>query len=122
MAMGSIGLMTLGPNALSSLLDIPTEKSSFTISLQLTGSLCGILVGGIIADKIIRHELATPSIVTFGLFLLSTVPFFQPNSLVVLLPIFILFGFSYGMAQPSRDMVVRSVAPSGGAGKVFGFR
>ena len=77
--------------------------------------------GGIIADKIIRHELATASIVTFGVFLLWTVPFFQPNSLVILLPIFILFGFSYGMAQPSRDMVVRSVAPSGVAGKVFGF-
>jgi len=121
MAMGSIGLMTLGPNALSSLLDIPTEKSSFTISLQLMGSLFGILLGGIIADKIVRHDLATASIVTFGVCLLWTVPVFQPNSLSILLPIFILFGFSYGMAQPSRDMVVRSVAPSGAAGKVFGF-
>ena len=31
------------------------------------------------------------------------------------------FGALYGIANPLRDMVIRSFAPTGGAGKVFGF-
>jgi FSR family fosmidomycin resistance protein-like MFS transporter len=121
MAMGSVGLMTLGPDALTAFLDLSRETASSTISLQLTGSLCGILIGGMIADRIVRHDMATAGIVTIGVFLLWTVPAFKPDNLALLISIFIVYGFAYGMAQPSRDMVVRSVAPSGAAGKVFGF-
>ncbi len=121
MAMGSVGLMTLGPDALTAFLDLSRETASSTISLQLTGSLCGILVGGIVADRIVRHDMATAGIVTLGVLLLWTVPAFQPENLALLITIFVVYGFAYGMAQPSRDMVVRSVAPSGAAGKIFGF-
>ena len=121
MAMGSVGLMTLGPDALTAFLDLSRETASSTISLQLTGSLCGILIGGMIADRIVRHDIATAGIVTIGVLLLWTVPAFKPDNLALLISIFIVYGFAYGMAQPSRDMVVRSVAPSGAAGKVFGF-
>jgi len=121
MAMGSVGLMTLGPDALTAFLDLSRETASSTISLQLTGSLCGILIGGMIADRIVRHDMATAGIVTIGVLLLWTVPAFKPDNLALLISIFIVYGFAYGMAQPSRDMVVRSVAPSGAAGKVFGF-
>lgn len=121
MAMGSVGLMTLGPDALTAFLDLSRETAGSTISLQLTGSLCGILIGGMIADRIVRHDIATAGIVTIGVLLLWTVPVFKPDNLALLISIFIVYGFAYGMAQPSRDMVVRSVAPSGAAGKVFGF-
>ncbi|MBK18828.1 MAG: hypothetical protein CMM52_08330 [Rhodospirillaceae bacterium] len=121
MAMGSVGLMTLGPDALTSFLDLSRDKASYTISLQLTGSLCGILLGGVIADRIKRHDVATAAIVTIGVFLLWTVPAFKPDDLALLVTIFVVYGFAYGLAQPSRDMVVRSVAPSGAAGKIFGF-
>lgn len=121
MAMGSVGLMTLGPDALTAFLDLSRETASSTISLQLTGSLCGILIGGMVADRIVRHDIATAGIVTVGVLLLWTVPAFQPSNLALLVTIFVVYGFAYGMAQPSRDMVVRSVAPSGAAGKIFGF-
>jgi MFS transporter, FSR family, fosmidomycin resistance protein len=121
MAMGSVGLMTLGPDALTAFLDLSRETASSTISLQLTGSLCGILIGGMVADRIVRHDMATAGIVTIGVLLLWTVPAFKPDNLALLISIFVVYGFAYGMAQPSRDMVVRSVAPSGAAGKVFGF-
>ncbi len=121
MAMGSVGLMTLGPDALTAFLDLSRDKASYTISLQMTGSLCGILIGGIIADRIKRHDIATAAIVTLAVMLVWSVPVFQPTNLVILILIFVVFGFAYGMAQPSRDMVVRAVAPSGAAGKIFGF-
>ena len=121
MAMGSVGLMTLGPDAVTAFLDLSRDVASSTISLQLTGSLCGILIGGLVAVRIARHDIATAGIVTVGVLLLWTVPIFKPDNLGLLITIFIVYGFAYGMAQPSRDMVVRSVAPSGAAGKIFGF-
>ena len=49
------------------------------------------------------------------------VPLLHLNSVPVLIAIFIGYGMLYGIAIPLRDMVVRSIAPSGSAGKVFGF-
>ena len=121
MAMGSVGIMTLGASTLIALLDIPAATASTIISLQLTGSLVGILVGGIIADKYSRHDLLSALVVTFAGCLLMIVPFLRPSTAIQLIPIFMGFGLLYGIAGPLRDMVVRSLAPTGAAGKTFGF-
>ena len=121
MAMGSIGIMTLGASTLIALLDIPAAMASTIISLQLTGSLVGILIGGIIADKYSRHDLLSALVVTFAGCLLMIVPFLRPSTAIQLIPIFMGFGLLYGIAGPLRDMVVRSLAPTGAAGKTFGF-
>jgi MFS family permease len=92
------------------------------ITLQLTGSLIGILVGGWVADRIVRrHDIATAAVVTLGVAFLLCVPAFKPASYVVLVGLMMCYGALYGMANPLRDMVIRSFAPTGGAGKVFGF-
>lgn len=121
MAMGSVGLMTLGASSLIALFAMPAELASGIISLQLTGSLVGILIGGVLADRAVRHDLLTGLVVTAGVAILMVVPIFQPASTVFVTMLFVGFGVAYGMAQPLRDMVVRSIAPTGGAGKVFGF-
>jgi predicted MFS family arabinose efflux permease len=121
MAMGSIGIMTLGASTLIAFLAISAETASTIISLQLTGSLIGILIGGVIADRYSRHDLMTGLVVTLAVCLLLIVPFFHPSSAAVLIPIFVGFGLLYGIAGPLRDMVVRSIAPTGAAGKTFGF-
>lgn len=121
MAMGSIGLMTLGADTLTMLLGISDDKASLIISLQLTGAMCGTLIGGVLADRISRHDLMTAIVVTGGVTILLVVPFIKPTSLIILLICFIPFGVCYGIAGPMRDMVVRSIAPTGSAGKVFGF-
>lgn len=121
MAMGSIGLMTFGASTLIALFDMPADKASLIISLQLSGSMAGILIGGFLADRYPRHDLMTAVVVTLGVSILMTVPLLHLNSIVVLIPIFTCFGVLYGIAGPLRDMVVRSIAPTGSAGKVFGF-
>ena len=121
MAMGSIGLMTLGASTLIALFDLPADKASLIISLQLSGSMLGILIGGVLADRYRRHDLITAVVVTLAVAIMMTVPLFHLNSVPVLVPIFICYGVLYGIAGPMRDMVVRSIAPSGSAGKVFGF-
>jgi FSR family fosmidomycin resistance protein-like MFS transporter len=121
MAMGSIGLMTFGVSTLIALFDLPADKASLIISLQLSGSMLGILMGGVLADRYPRHDLMTAVVVTLAVAIMMTVPLFHLNSVHVLIPIFICYGMLYGIAGPLRDMVVRSIAPSGSAGKVFGF-
>lgn len=122
MAMGSVGLMAFGASALIQLLGLEGEVASGVITLQLTGSVIGILIGGWAADKITqRHDIATAAVVTLGVVFLLCVPAFKPASYFTLVALMVCFGALYGMANPLRDMVIRSFAPTGGAGKVFGF-
>ena len=122
MAMGSVGLMAFGASALIQLLGLDGDVASSVITLQLTGSVIGILIGGWAADKIAqRHDIATAAVVTLGVALLFCVPAFKPDSYIALVALMMCFGALYGMANPLRDMVIRSFAPTGGAGKVFGF-
>ncbi|MFT5438550.1 MAG: FSR family fosmidomycin resistance protein-like MFS transporter [Alphaproteobacteria bacterium] len=122
MAMGSVGLMAFGASALTQIFGFTGEVASSVITLQLTGSLIGILVGGWVADRIVRrHDIATAAVVTLGVAFLLCVPAFKPASYVVLVGLMMCYGALYGMANPLRDMVIRSFAPTGGAGKVFGF-
>lgn len=121
MAMGSIGLMTFGASTLIALLGISAERASMIISVQLSGSMCGILIGGVVADRYSRHDRLAAIVVTAGVASLMLVPLFQPTSDFILMPLFVSFGVLYGIAGPLRDMVVRSLAPTGAAGKVFGF-
>jgi len=121
MAMGAIGLMTFGASTLIALFELPADKASMIISLQLSGSMIGILVGGVLADRYPRHDLMTAVVVTLAVAIMMTVPLLHLDSIYVLIPIFVCYGLLYGIAGPLRDMVVRSIAPSGSAGKVFGF-
>ena len=121
MAMGSVGLMTLGAGALIQLIDISSKLANGAISLQLTGTIAGVLVGGFIADRITRHDYMTALVVLIGALLLQLFPAFKLADPYVFIPILVIYGLLYGIAGPMRDMVIRSITPSGAAGKVFGF-
>lgn len=121
MAMGSVGLMTLGAGALIQLIDISSKLANGAISLQLTGTIAGVLVGGFIADRITRHDYMTALVVLIGALLLQLFPAFKLADAYVFIPILVIYGLLYGIAGPMRDMVIRSITPAGAAGKVFGF-
>jgi predicted MFS family arabinose efflux permease len=120
-AMGSVGLMTLGPSALIAFIEMAPGLANGTISLQLTGAVIGIVAGGFLVERVSRHDFVTAVVILSGSVMLLVVPVFAPRSAVIVIPIFVVFGFLYGMAQPARDMVVRSITPRGAAGKIFGF-
>jgi MFS family permease len=121
MAMGSVGLMTLGAGALIQLIDISSNLANGAISLQLTGTIGGVLVGGFIADRITRHDYMTALVILIGALLLQLFPALKLADPYVFVPILIVYGLLYGIAGPMRDMVIRSITPAGAAGKVFGF-
>ncbi len=119
-AMGQIGLQNFSPTILISNFGFAEKMANGVITALLLGVPVGIIAGGYIADKTSRHE---PIIATcFGLAaLLILIAGFAPLSHWGVLIAYGVAGFAYGTAFPSRDVVVRAVAPRTGTGKVFGF-
>ena len=82
-------------------------------------SAFGVLAGGVIADRTRRH--GDVAALGFGM----TGALIGVVGLVALPPLALigtmgLAGFLSGMIMPSRDMLVRSAAPPGAVGRVFG--
>lgn len=93
-------------------------NAALTAFLML--SSFGVLLGGFLADRIGRHDLmATVFLVVAAATLIIPVVYDLPAVWLVI--IFALSGLAFGTVQPARDMMVRSITPSGETGKVFGF-
>jgi MFS family permease len=94
--------------------------ASATLTAYLLGGAAGILVGGVVAVRSTRHDLvAVSGMAVNALFMFAIAAAWLP---VALLPVLCAAaGFSSGMTNPSRDMIVRSTTPPGSTGKVYGF-
>jgi MFS transporter, FSR family, fosmidomycin resistance protein len=119
-AMGQVGLMTLGPSALIQMLGTPLAVANGSVTALLIGVVAGVMLGGIIADRTDRHDVVTATVLIVACGLLLMVPVFAPGG-YVLLGLFVVVGLFYGIQGPARDMVVRGIAPAEARGKVFGF-
>ncbi len=119
-AMGQVGMMTMGPSAISALLGASSALANGTVTASLTGVMCGVLIGGVLADKHERHDLVTATGVIVAAMFYLMIPWLRPEG-AQLLTLFAVTGLFYGITGPARDMVVRSIAPVESRGKVFGF-
>ncbi len=120
MAMALIGLQSFTPTALITLRDMPLATANLALAGFLTGAPAGIIAGGIIADRIVRHDaMATGGLVLCAAMILG-IGLLQPAVPGLVVTLF-LAGFWFGLALPSRDLLVRSITPPGASGKVFGF-
>jgi MFS family permease len=114
-----VGLQTFAGNALNAAFEVPLAVANSAVTTFLLGASAGIFIGGFIAACTRRHDLIaaggllTASVLTVGVAL--------GPSIGVLLPLFAAIGFAMGATGPSRDLIVRSVTPSGAAGRVYGF-
>ena len=118
---------------------LPVLVASGLLSLFLGGYVTGILPGGWIADRIDGHDKLTAAgfagggiiILAFSL-VPAPVAMFDPAAalgwpggvradVVVVGLVLFAAGLSFGIVMPSRDMIVRKVAPAGSTGRVFGF-
>ena len=96
-----------------------TGASAVLTALLIASSL-GVLMGGMLADRTRRHDLvlvigsciAAGILVLIGMASLPMAGVFAAMALV---------GLASGATRPSRDMLIRAVAPSGSVGMVFGF-
>ena len=98
--------------------DLITANAALTA--LLVASAAGVLAGGVLADRIRRHDL----IISAGFFVAAgflVVIGLISLPLAAIVAAMTVVGLARGAIQPSRDMMVRKVAPEGQVGAVFGF-
>jgi MFS transporter, FSR family, fosmidomycin resistance protein len=120
LAANTVGIQQFAVPAWSKMFDISENYAALCLIVFIVGSAGGVLVGGIFADRVRRHDrVAMLGLLAAGAL---TVPIAaQAVSPVLLLPLLALAGAAGGITNPSRDMIVRSATPPGASGKVFGF-
>ncbi len=98
--------------------DLVTANAALTA--LLIASAAGVLAGGVLADRVRRHDL----IISAGFFVaagfLGVVGLIS-LPLAAIVAAMTVVGLARGAIQPSRDMMVRKLAPEGQVGAVFGF-
>lgn len=118
--MGTVGVQTFLPAALSVGLGIPLVVGTSAVTAYLLGGTAGIVAGGFLAVRASRHDLVAAG----GLLLGATLMSFVGTGAVRgewLLPLFGCAGLFVGTTGPSRDLIVRNATPRGAAGRVYGF-
>ena len=120
LAVATVAQQAFLPSSLISRFGVSLEVANGALTGFLVGSALGMFTGGIIADRVGRHEvvvatgLLTAALVSLALGLLAL-------PVAALLLCIAVAGFSWGCTTPSRDLLVRSAAPAGAIGTVVGF-
>jgi MFS family permease len=119
LGLSNSGIANFGVVALMSSYGTSLSGANVALTAYLGSSAIGVLAGGFLADRTRRHGQVAA--VCFGintglvlLIALVTLP------VVALIAVMTTAGFLSGMIAPSRDMMVREVAPPGAAGRAFG--
>ena len=120
LAAGQLGAQWFADDVLNVGHGIPIIEGNSYVSFFVIGIASGIIGGGIAADKSGNHiRLASIGFLACGI---GTILMgFAPPEAVILYPLFTITGFLFGFGFASRDMLVRSLAPAGASGAVFGF-
>ena len=114
------GISAFGVSTLTIIHEISVTDAAKILSAYLFASPVGVLCGGWIADRIRHHHLfAALCFITIALVFFAIAEF--PMQVEVIAFLFLISGFFSGIVSPSRDMLIRSLAPPTEIGKVFGF-
>ena len=114
------GVSAFGVATLTIIHEITVTEAATILSAYLFAAPIGVLCGGWIADRIRHHHLFAGVC-----FVAIALAFFTMAGLSMRLEViafvFVIAGFFSGVVSPSRDMLIRSLAPPTEMGKVFGF-
>lgn len=120
-AMATIGLQQFTTLALIEDRAMTLVTGNAAIFAFLIGSPVGIVVGGFLADRLGHHlEIAGAGCFVCVSILVLGIGWLDITG-ISLYAAFGIAGLIFGLAIPSRDLVVRSVTPEGASGRVFGF-
>lgn len=120
LALISAGISNYSVVALGALYGTSLEAANAALTANLLLWALGVLAAGLLVARTDRHGLVTGiGLVAIAVF--SALPGEVNLGALALIAVMGLSGFFNGVIMPSRDMIVRSVTPSGSFGKVFGF-
>jgi len=122
MAMAQIGLQSKSVSILSlpDTYAIGIETAGRILTAFLLATALGVMCGGYIAERFSRHDAVVA--VGYGISALLMLALWRLTPPAeIIFAIYIATGFIYGLAYPSRDIIVRNATPKESSGKVFGF-
>jgi MFS family permease len=119
-AIGNGGVRTFGISTLHELYGVSLGAAGIAISAYLFAAPVGVLAGGYVADRIVRHDIVASLCILVISACVFAVAAFDPP-LVIIAVLFAIAGLANGFLAPPRDMLVRSLAAPNQMGKVFGF-
>ena len=121
-AVSGTGVQTFSITALSEGYGLTLRLATFALSAYLIGSTCGMVVGGVLADRTDKHHrVAMSGLAVVAILMLCIAG--APALGVAAIPLLFAAGFAGGVTAPSRDVLIRRAAAGKGAGtgSVFGF-
>ena len=120
LSMMQSGIQAFAATALVALHETPLAMANVAVSVFLFASAAGVLLGGELADRTSRHDVAAAVVFAVSaVFCVALAVFnFQGAALMVLMT---LLGLGQGSTRPARDMMLRAATPKGATGSVFGF-
>ena len=119
-AVGFVAMQNFGISTMVMLYGASPALASAALTAYLVGGAAGIFTGGFVAVRWSRHDL----VAAIGLTIAAGFMFVLASGWVpaAMLPVFLACsGFSSGLTNPSRDLIVRAATPPGSTGKVYGF-
>ena len=115
------GIHSFSVSALHIIHNAPIAAATTVLTAYLFAAPVGVLAGGWVADRIRRrHDAFAAMCFVIVALCIGAVAAFRPP-LAIIAVLFVVAGFFAGMVAPSRDMLIRSMAPPGEIAKVFGF-
>ena len=118
-AMAGNGVQTFSVVANMELHGISLGNANLALTSYFIAAATGTLLGGWVADRVVRHELATA--VAFALAALFIAALgITGLPLPGVLALMVLSGFFFAVVAPLRDVMVRQAAPPGTVGTAFG--
>ena len=119
LSLSNAGISNFGVVALMNGYAASFSTANMALTAFLGASAIGVLAGGFLADRTRRHAQVAAACYAINagiVFVIATVTL--PT--VLLTAAMTTAGFLGGVIAPSRDMLVRSAAPAGAAGRAFG--
>jgi MFS family permease len=119
LSLSNAGIGNFGVVALISGYGASFSDANIALTAFLGFGAAGVLAGGFLADRTHRHgQLAAACFGVNAVIMLVIATVTLPS--LVLTVAMAIAGFLGGVIAPSRDMLVRSAAPPGAAGRAFG--
>lgn len=113
------GIQSFASTSLVALYGVSLASATTAYTAYMLASACGMLAGGFVATRSLNHDRII--VIAFALAAALAVLLalaLAPGWMVV--PLMGAIGLASGVAGPSRDLLIRSAAPSNATGRVFG--
>jgi FSR family fosmidomycin resistance protein-like MFS transporter len=113
------GVQSFGPESARQLHEVPMGVVALCLTAYMVSSALGMLVGGFIAKDAMRAERTIAMAFGAAALVAVSLPFIPWPGVLMAVP-FALMGISAGIANPSRDLLIRRASPPGATGRVYG--